>query len=107
MPKLVEGGLSLSLVMYLAQQLIDQKLQEHACTHLFTRIERDSLYIYSIEQGEEAYRAALTLCGANQFAVSLTDPKGYWQPTEYRGSIAEMAAELTSTFAFALTRWQS
>lgn len=105
MLKPVEGGLSLSLVMHMAQQLIDQKLQEHACTHLFTRIERDSLYIYSIEQDEEAYRVALTLCGANQFAVSLTDPKGYWQPTEYRGDIKEMAAELMNTFAFALSRW--
>jgi len=97
----------LSLALCKAHQLIDQKLQEHACTHLHTRLEGDSLYIYSIEHDEEAYRAALTMCDTNEFALSLMDPKGRWQPTEYRGEITEIAAALTSTFAFALIRWQS
>lgn len=95
----------MSLALQEAHKLIEKKLHEREYAHLLTNVEGGSIYIYSVEQGEKAYRAALTLCRNNEFSISLTDPKGYWQPTNYRGDISAMAELLTSKFAFALTRW--
>jgi len=96
-----------SLALQSAHKLIEQRLQEHACTHLHTRIEGNSLYVYSVEDGEEAYRAAMTLCKTNEFALSIADHRGYWQPVPFRGEISEIADVLMSTFAFSLIRWPS
>lgn len=95
----------MGLALQEAHKLIEKKLQEQDYSHILTHIEGGSIYIYSLEQGKKAYRAALTLFRNNEFAISLTDPKGHWQPTNYRGDISEMAELLTSKFAFALTRW--
>lgn len=85
--------------------LIMNKFHTLALSHLSVRIHDRSLFIYSMEQHDEAYRAALTLFPSNMFILSIANHRGEWQPTPYIGRASELVSVLTKKFAFALARW--
>ena len=96
----------MSLALNLAHSLIQNKLQALALTHLTVRVQKRSLFIYSIDQDQdEHYRAAITLLAHNLFMLSIANPRGRLQPVPYFGNVTELLSILTDKFAFALTRW--
>ncbi|MFD0673887.1 hypothetical protein [Cohnella sp. GCM10027633] len=96
----------MSLALQLAHTLIQNTLHAHALTHLAVKIHQSSLFIYSVERGQdEAHRAALTQFAGDLFMLSIANPRGRWQPVPYFGQPSELLPVLTGKFAFALTRW--
>lgn len=93
------------MALSIAHILIQSKLHALAHTHLMVRIHERTLFIYSMENNEEAYRAALTMFPGNRFILSIANHRGHWQPMPFIGSAQELLPVLTKKFAFALARW--
>ncbi|CAM3765239.1 hypothetical protein COLU111180_07335 [Cohnella lubricantis] len=97
----------MSLAVYIARTLIQNKLHSLALNHLNVRVHSRSIFIYSTENEEpaEAYRAAMTLLPHNMFLLSIANHRGKWQPLPYVGTAPELLDVLTNKLAFALVRW--
>jgi hypothetical protein len=95
----------MSLSLFIAHSLIHNKLQALELTHLLARIHHRNLIIYSVENGQEIYRAVFTSFLDNEFILSVANHRGVWQPTPFIGPVRELMTILTDKLVFTLSRW--